>query len=1075
MSRLIIPIEVQALVVNKNIRGRDFRRWRMNFFNLLYQVDPEPKAFEGDIVYDFNRKEHEGVYLHWFLPEAMRIGEQQYDDTTKFPTLPNRWLVVRKSGEKTEKWLIVSDDTDKLNDGGSTFHRGVAGEDGLEITKLGKSIRFDSSGNCEDGFADEKANIKLTAAGFGDINFLAYQPLVNDIFSFHDTLEDLKTEEKENIDYMVVGWYSDPEDDFSRDKLAEELLFAENHHLKKDARSCCYAFLKGVNFNSASSPLDDQKNVYFAVGNSPVDAWGAMISSFLQNKGESVEEAEDQTLFLKAFQHKLDELFTEDLGRLRLKQELRKTWFDHKSTGIKWTSDHKGFWKELEALNNIQKKANALGPKINALKQLLYERWAKLKQKKTPEDEDETYTKLRDNLLSTIEAQKELISKVKEVLPKGTTKVDANVDEDQAPKSWDELILKPVSDKTYFQNADPVVLLSGLKTTHELSFSEPSLSEWIGEVQHTISNKPGEHVRCINELYSAFITEKFNGLKTQEWKQPWNPQYMEWEVEWTPIPFDGNWTFNGEEYELAINPEDIKDAFKPMRLKGRMLLTPENNYILGDRLKELKKKNADLDANHKSDLGWTNLERVIDTLSQIPVLTQRMEGFNDRLILKKTQLSAIPDEHSILRVLGKNDFHQFSGLDEFPNFLDGTRQGQFRFKKISIYDNFGQCQVVVGKKGIKGEDYFLPVKSDSFKTQAGKTISQFNPGRFVQLPPRILQYTHLSMSPSENGLSGWLISNHIDNAISFFNSEGHYLGELIWTPKRAIWDGKKINGTPLGDIKDQLAHSSQRLRDFIDNIDETLSEVDSSLNVDKIYQNMLVGRPLAIMDIDVNLMLEKTYQDFIDLFDDNKSLHGLSISDRQVLKKRMEFLNYDYEVRLGSKGIKADGLIGYFNEAKDKFHPVNHLKEPLDPGFIEPIGKNSFLRLSFNQGFSKTMLFDPTVNIYAQCGILPYATFRIEDEIIENALSNMNVVFRFNSLLTRYRHELEGDQEHRAISMPLPAASEGQWEWVNQYYGESGMVEGREEIKRPKPEISFPKAREIAIKDGLVKYDIKKS
>ena len=37
------------------------------------------------------------------------------------------------------------------------------------------------------------------------------------------------------------------------------------------------------------------------------------------------------------------------------------------------------------------------------------------------------------------------------------------------------------------------------------------------------------------------------------WTQPWRPVYLDWSVEWLPVPFD-QWTFRGLDYETVHNP-----------------------------------------------------------------------------------------------------------------------------------------------------------------------------------------------------------------------------------------------------------------------------------------------------------------------------------------------------------------------------------------------------------------------------------------------------------------------------------------------------------------------------------------
>jgi len=46
------------------------------------------------------------IHLHWALPDALTIGKAEADGIT-FPVVPNRWLIIRRGGNKSEKqWVL---------------------------------------------------------------------------------------------------------------------------------------------------------------------------------------------------------------------------------------------------------------------------------------------------------------------------------------------------------------------------------------------------------------------------------------------------------------------------------------------------------------------------------------------------------------------------------------------------------------------------------------------------------------------------------------------------------------------------------------------------------------------------------------------------------------------------------------------------------------------------------------------------------------------------------------------------------------------------------------------------------
>ena len=80
-NSLIVPIRLDALAANSRFTGKPVRRWRMNYFQLLRQNNPEPSPFAGEIEEAFfDKSANWGVYLHWIVPEALRKGVQEGEE-----------------------------------------------------------------------------------------------------------------------------------------------------------------------------------------------------------------------------------------------------------------------------------------------------------------------------------------------------------------------------------------------------------------------------------------------------------------------------------------------------------------------------------------------------------------------------------------------------------------------------------------------------------------------------------------------------------------------------------------------------------------------------------------------------------------------------------------------------------------------------------------------------------------------------------------------------------------------------------------------------------------------------------
>jgi hypothetical protein len=81
-------------------------------------------------------------------------------------------------------------------------------------------------------------------------------------------------------------------------------------------------------------------------------------------------------------------------------------------------------------------------------------------------------------------------------------------------------------------------------------------------------------------------------LASYPWVQAWQPIYLDWEVEWFPIPFQQsngtpNWEFNGLDYDLV--PDLPAPTNPPAVLTGRALLTPKPSFEFKARIDQFIK------------------------------------------------------------------------------------------------------------------------------------------------------------------------------------------------------------------------------------------------------------------------------------------------------------------------------------------------------------------------------------------------------------------------------------------------------------------------------------------------------
>ncbi|MGK5533930.1 hypothetical protein [Streptomyces sp. URMC 129] len=230
-STLIVPVQVDALVVDSSVRAQGFRRWEANFNLLRYNHSPEPGPFESEQTWNEpGDDKHDGVYVRWMLPDALRHGQARTPDgPPQFPLVPNRWLVIRRvkdNKDHTTGWMVESDFLHPDNGTSPYIHPVKPGASDPQstpfrstiiITRIGRRQDIGESGTrWEEPALDPgqryRKELFLTAVGPGLITFHAYQPYHHNVFSLHDELKDndQRNIDKATVDYQVIGWYSDP-------------------------------------------------------------------------------------------------------------------------------------------------------------------------------------------------------------------------------------------------------------------------------------------------------------------------------------------------------------------------------------------------------------------------------------------------------------------------------------------------------------------------------------------------------------------------------------------------------------------------------------------------------------------------------------------------------------------------------------------------------------------------------------------------------------------------------------------------------------------------------------------------
>jgi hypothetical protein len=548
------------------------------------------------------------------------------------------------------------------------------------------------------------------------------------------------------------------------------------------------------------------------------------------------------------------------------------------------------------------------------------------------------------------------------------------------------------------------------------------------------------------------------------WKQPWQPLYVDWSIEFFPIPFQQaggapNWVFREDwlDYDLARDAPlgDIAPLSPP--LSGRTVLTPKPSFDFKSRIDQFIKDYPDSAATKE-------LNSINDLMSKVngwDFLSQTISGLHTWLAGRNPLPSAHPDATPLdgggnLRDL-IGDAAQLPPNpvtlgsprdDDIPtSTFEGMRSGQFYVRQLTVVDAFGQTLEIVlwgTPPRDRGNIPFHPLLGDGLAPTRPVRIDH-EPLRFAQLPPRVLQPARLNFrfDPAANGnaIVGWILPNHLDSGLSAFGPDGTAYGVLRLGVDEngnavAVWDAAPGSPYPdlpllseLGPQFDDFTHilvtlkarGTDALREFLKAVDETLWSIDPLGGRSDTFLSVLIGRPLALVAASLSFELQtQAWRD--------------SDWPQTFVKPPPEplFLRYQFPVRLGDLGYRQDGLIGYFK--RGEYGVFNNIYTPdMGPkpsGYLKQIGSGEPANY-VNIGFAAKgpgapapliLLMDPRASVHAQCGILPVKDIALPTSWIDGALAKLAVTFHTGPILT--------GQPVPGLLWPSPAERHGTWTWV---------------------------------------------
>ena len=523
------------------------------------------------------------------------------------------------------------------------------------------------------------------------------------------------------------------------------------------------------------------------------------------------------------------------------------------------------------------------------------------------------------------------------------------------------------------------------------------------------------------------------------WDVPWHPIAMSWRFVYTPLagseaelsPTFILDRFTFDETSFDLQPKSLEFASASQQYTGTTLLSPDVSVSLQRQI-----------ATYLEYVDDPELRAILEQLGAYPLLAQSLSGFDASLLMLALTLQ-LPVADPMATDRFSYDFsnvavrHAVGDQNKTApltsNAYNPFRAGRMQLSELRLIDEFGRFKTV-----------------DLSRLAVADTIPVI--GERQLLPPlRIAQPARLDLRwlsahdpaaessavPISGPICGWVVPNHLDNSLMFYDATGAAIGSLTRSgdSTRTIWLNAPGNGTPATTMEEAFANRNAVLTSFAfsirDNGPAYIDALIRTIDRTKIFiapqdeqQNLqtavLTGSPLAIVQARAALQL------FGDPSPD-QSYGALQLDiDRGDPLQRTNhgFTAVRFPLLLGSLSQFDDGLIGYFLDDFTTFYAA--AADGANAHIVQP--RNETLTVAAaDAGRTLTMLVDPRAGVHAFTGITPVKTLTIPPDWTATAMRAMAYAFLTTPILS-----LES-----GVGLPIPAqVPNATWSWIA--YGTDG-------------------------------------
>jgi hypothetical protein len=566
--------------------------------------------------------------------------------------------------------------------------------------------------------------------------------------------------------------------------------------------------------------------------------------------------------------------------------------------------------------------------------------------------------------------------------------------------------------------------------------------------------------------------------------RPWTPLHLDWQIQYVSSPGDvQDWVLDESEYR----PKEDKlpspdDSTSGVILSGRALLTSGAAATIAsgvrkafDQAKSAGGAVALSPAHFASRFNSTLSKTLLSDLADLTIKVNSRSGDSDDGGIDRTSLADIAStlEHMDVLAGAFDSFHASlrggfvgDGVSKPPG--GGTpapfvsmRAGFMRILRLRLVDCFGQVVDLAGSNETTTADASQITKSQPVQVRNRQDISAMPP-RFTS--PARLSFRFMDASGLDreantdiSPVCGYLLPNHLDGDLDFYNADGNNLGEVrpeagagvVWeeppgqpstlgqTPARAI-SNQFLAGIAQGLIDWGVADASlgENVRELglsaiLRIIDSTLWSVDPFGHTGDEHLALLIGHPIAVLRAKVRLEVEEPI--------DATRINVMKVALRLGALAHWQdgllgyFINDDYRTLYCADAAVA-GFARQIGPRRGFLQPINQVPNfyerfandigvdrvsgdsPVDHPYVNTSG---VLEIIPNQEMMVTLLVEPHTVVHATTGLLPRKEIGMRREWVAEALEKIAPTFRFGPVLV----------DPKRIRMPVASELNGSWTW----------------------------------------------